>query len=97
MHAGNVMRTIPDNAAIVFEFTNEKSFYDIYTGNTLLSNFIGEEKINDLDTVRNVLFGNAALNPLFNGRNVFVSVQPSQNNQLDLLLTVSAGKDIDLT
>jgi hypothetical protein len=97
MHAGNVMRTIPDNAAIVFEFTNEKSFYDIYTGNTLLSNFIGEEKISELDTVRNVLFGNATLNPLFNGRNVFVSVQPSQNNQLDLLLTVSAGKDIDLT
>ena len=44
VHAGNIMRTIPDNAAIVFEFTNEKSFYDIYKGNTLLNNLVGEKK-----------------------------------------------------
>jgi hypothetical protein len=56
MHAGNIMRTIPDNAAVVFEFSNEKSFYDIYTGNTLLTNLIGEQAISDLDTVRQTLF-----------------------------------------
>jgi len=97
VHAGNIMRTIPDNAAIVFEFTNEKSFYDIYKGSTLLSNLIGEQKINELDTVRNVLFGNPALSSFFTGRNVFVSVHPSQSNQVELLLTASAAKDIDLT
>lgn len=97
MHAGNIMRTIPDDAAVVFEFTNEKSFYDIYTGNTLLHNFIGEGKISELDTVRNVLFNNAALTSFFTGRNVFVSLYPSQGTQVDLLLTSSAAKDIDLT
>lgn len=97
MHAGNIMRTIPDNAAIVFEFTNEKSFYDIYHDNNLLNNLIGEQKISDLDTVRKVLFGNTALSPFFNGRNVFVSVHPLSNNQVDLLLTAAAGKDIDPT
>lgn len=97
MHAGNIMRTIPDNAALVFEFTNEKSFYDIYAGNTLLNNFIGEQKVSELDTVRNILFGNAALNSFFNGRNVFVSVHPSQGNEVELLLTASAAKDVDPT
>lgn len=96
-HAGNVIRTIPDNAAVVFEFTNEKSFYDIYAGNTLLTNLIGEQIITDLDTVRNVLFNNPALQSFFTGRNVFVSLHPSQSNQLELLVTASAVKDIDLT
>ncbi len=96
MHAGNIMRTIPDGAALVFEFTNEKSFYDIYNGNTLLHNLMGEDKMNELDTVRNVLFNNAALSSFFTGRNVFVSVHPSQSTQVDLLLTASTAKDIDL-
>ena len=40
IHAGNIMRTIPDDAVIVFEFTNEKSFYDIYalTNEDILDN-----------------------------------------------------------
>jgi hypothetical protein len=97
MHAGNVIRTIPDNAAVVFEFTNEKSFYDIYSGNTLLTNLIGEQLITDLDTVRNTLFNNPALQSFFTGRNVFVSLHPSQTNQVELLLTASASKDVDLT
>ncbi|RYU91463.1 hypothetical protein EWM62_05860 [Mucilaginibacter terrigena] len=97
MYAGNIMHTIPDNAAIVFEFTNEKSFYDIYAGNTLLHNLIGGQKMSELDTVRNVLFGNAALNSFFYSRNVFMSLYPSQNNDVDLLLTASTAKDFNLS
>ena len=47
--------------------------------------------------MRNVLFGNAALSSFFTGRNVFVSVHPSQSTEVELLLTASAAKDIDLT
>ena len=96
-HAGNIIRTIPDNAALVFEFTNEKTFYDIYAGNTLLNNLVGEEKITEMDTLRKVLFGNPALHSFFTGRNVFLSIHPSAANQVELLLTASAAKDIDLT
>jgi hypothetical protein len=96
-HAGNIIRTIPDNAALVFEFTNEKSFYDIYAGNTLLNSLVGDDKIKELDTLRKVLFGNPALQLFFTGRNVFLSVHPSAANEVELLLTASAAKDIDLT
>jgi hypothetical protein len=66
MHAGNVTRTIPDNASLVFEFANEKSFYDIFTDNALIGSLIGEQKITDLDTVRKVLFNNHILDQFFN-------------------------------
>ncbi|WP_374949265.1 hypothetical protein [Mucilaginibacter sp.] len=96
-HAGNITRTIPDNAALVLEFANEKSFYDIFADNKLIGSLIGEEKLSDLDTARKVLFGNAMLDQLFNGSNVFVSAHPLHADDVELLLTSSASKDFDIT
>src|ERR1700710_2538897 len=73
MHAGNITRTIPDNAALVFEFANEKSFYDIFTDNTFIGSLIGEQKLSDLNTARKVFFNNSTLDQLFNGSDIFVS------------------------
>jgi hypothetical protein len=96
IHSGNIMRTIPDDAAIVFEFTNEKSFYDIYTGNTLLNNLAGDQKMIELGTVQNLLFGRGILKQLFDGHNIYISVHPSKANEVELLLTSTASKDFDL-
>jgi hypothetical protein len=95
VHAGNIMRNIPDDASIVFEYTNEKSFYDIYKGNNLLTSLIGEHKISELDTVRKVLFGSPALSSFFNGSNIFLSIHPTESNPEEILLTASATKDAD--
>ncbi|MBD1391795.1 hypothetical protein [Mucilaginibacter glaciei] len=96
-HAGNITRTIPNNAALVLEFANEKSFYDIFTDNKLLGSLIGERKLSELDTVRKVLFGNVMLDQLFNGSNIFVSAHPLHDNDVELLLTAAAAKDFDIT
>jgi hypothetical protein len=96
MHAGNIMRTIPNSAAVVFEFANEKSFYDIFTDNTLIGSLLGEEKLGDLDTVRKALFNNPALDNIFTGSNVFVSLHPFGQDSLDLLLTASATKNFEI-
>jgi hypothetical protein len=97
MHAGNITRTIPDNAALVFEFANEKSFYDIFTDNKLIGSLIGEQKLSDLDTVRKVLFNNPMLDQFFNESNIFVSVHPLHTDDVELLLTAAASKDFDIT
>lgn len=97
MHAGNITRTIPNNAALVLEFTNEKSFYDIFADNSLIGSLVGENKLSELDTVRKVLFGNPSLDQLFNGSNIFVSVHPLQADDVELLLTAAASKDFDVT
>ncbi|MFD0794167.1 hypothetical protein ACFQZX_11100 [Mucilaginibacter litoreus] len=94
-HAGNIIRTIPADAALVFEFTNEKSFYDIYSGNDLLNNLIGDEQAKDLDTVRKVLLGNNTIKSFFDDRNVFISVHPTKQEGINLLLTTSA-KEMDI-
>jgi hypothetical protein len=95
VHAGNIMRTIPDSAVAVFEFSNDKGFYEIFADNTLLGSLIGEQQISQLDSVRKILFGNALLQPFFDGSNVFISLHPSQNSDPNLLLTAAAAKDFD--
>ncbi|TSD67216.1 hypothetical protein FFF34_007405 [Inquilinus sp. KBS0705] len=94
-HAGSVMRTIPGNAALVFEFTNEKSFYDIFTGNNQLNSLIGEQRVTELDTVRKAFLNNNAIASFFTGTNVYLSLHPSNSNDVQLLLTSSAAKDFD--
>jgi hypothetical protein len=97
VHAGNVMRTIPGTAALVFELTNEKSFYDIYADNDQLNSLLGEKRIAEFDTVRKLLFDNPLLFSAFNERNVFVSIHPAATDEAQILLTTSAGRNFDVT
>jgi len=94
--AGEVMHTIPANAALIFEFNNDDGFYDIFKGNTLFTSIIGPERISDLDVLRKQLLQNAAFSQYFTGQNIFISIHPLQNNHIDLLLTASAGKGFNL-
>ena len=94
-HTSRVMRTIPDNAALIFEFNNDKSFYDIFTGNKLLAAVIGRQKISELDTLRRQLLLNPLLEQYFTGQNIFISLHPSKTNNIDLLFTISATNAVD--
>jgi hypothetical protein len=51
-----VMYSIPDNAALIFEFNNDKGFYDIFKDNKLFAAVIGKQKLSLLDTLRQQLY-----------------------------------------
>jgi hypothetical protein len=91
-NTSRVMAAIPDDASVIFQFTNEKSFYDIFNGNTLLESVTGKDQIADIDTVRDVLLGNPLIAKYFSGQSLFISLHPLKGNSVDLLLTLSAGK-----
>lgn len=91
----NVLRSIPNNAALVFEFNNEDSFYDIYSGNKLFAAVAGIQQMSDLDTLRKQLLNNNLLQPFFNGQDVFISFHPEKENTIGLLLTTSVDKKFD--
>ncbi|MFI5158119.1 MAG: hypothetical protein ACHQF4_04595 [Sphingobacteriales bacterium] len=94
-NTSRIMAAIPDNASVIFQFTNEKSFYDIFNGNTLLESVTGKDQISDIDTVRDVLLNNPLIAKYFNGQSLFISLHPLKGNGADLLLTLSAGKGFD--
>lgn len=86
-----VMQSIPDNAVAVFEFNNEKGFYDIFNGNHLLAAVVGKQKLSDLDTLRKLLMSSALSDQFFSGQNVFISVHPADSDDIGLLVTTTAS------
>jgi hypothetical protein len=91
-HTDEAMRSIPDNAALVFEFNNDNGFYDIFNNNKLFASTIGEQKLTDLYTLREQLFANPSLEKYFNGQSAFISLHPSKSHSVELLLTITASK-----
>lgn len=96
-HTAETMHTIPDNAALVFEFNNDNGFYDIFTGNKLFAAVVGKQQIDDLDTLRSQLLTNAPLQKFFNGQNIFISLHPLKNHTIELLVTIAADKGFEVT
>lgn len=84
-----VMYLIPDDAALIFEFNNDKGFYDIFKGNKLFAAIIGEQKLGQLDTLRQQLLQNTILSPYFTAQNIFISLHLSKTDGIDLLLTIA--------
>src|ERR1700744_4091610 len=85
-HTGQVMHTIPPNAAFIIEFNNDTGFYDIFKDNQLFTNLVGKPAIGDLSLIRKEVFSNPSLSHFFSGQNVFVSLHPLANNEVDLLI-----------
>ncbi|HWZ35690.1 MAG TPA: hypothetical protein VNW51_05990, partial [Mucilaginibacter sp.] len=92
LHTMQTMRNIPDNAALVFEFINEDSFYDIFNGNKLFTSVIGHEQLGELDTLHNQMFADPILKRFFDGQNTFISLHPLSDQTIGLLITTAATK-----
>jgi CRISPR/Cas system CMR-associated protein Cmr5 small subunit len=84
-----VMHAIPGNASLIFEFNNDKGFYDIFKDNKLFAAVIGKQKLGQLDTLRQQLFQNSILSKYFTGQNIFISLHPSKTDGIDLLFSMS--------
>lgn len=92
MRTSEAMHTIPDNAALIFEFNNDRSFYDIFNDNQLFASITGKQEMDNLSALRDKLLQNPLLERYFTGQNIFISVHPSKTSHIDLLLTMPAVK-----
>ena len=92
-HTSLVMRAIPDDASLIFEFNNDKEFYDIFSGNKLFANILGGEKQDELEALRKRIVQNPLLSKYLSGQNIFISLHPQKGNSIDFLLTMSVSKE----
>jgi len=90
LRTSQVMRTIPNNATLIFEFNNDGGFYDIFNGGILLTAVLGKENLAEFDTLRKQLLENKLLEKFFTRQNIFISLHPSNNNEINFLLTIAA-------
>jgi len=91
-NTARVMRLIPDSAPIVFEFSNDDSFYDIFKGNTLFEAVTGKQQFDLLDTLRQQVLQKPLLDRYFNGQDIFISFYPVSPAGPEYLYTLTATK-----
>ncbi len=85
------MLAIPPDAALILEINNDKGFYDIFADNQLFTSVIGKQTLTELDTLRTQILLNPYLAPFFAEQNIFISLHPLKNNNVELLLTMAAN------
>jgi hypothetical protein len=89
------LRTIPNDASLILEFNNEKSLYDIFTGNKLFKNIIGEDKMTELIALKKRILQNPVIEPHMSGQNLYISMHPQKGDDIDFLITLSIPKGFE--
>jgi hypothetical protein len=91
-HTSQVLSSIPNNASLIFEFNNDKGFYDIFADNKLFKNIVGGEKMAELAALKKLLLQNHLIQPFLDGQNLYISLHPQKGNDIDFLLTTLVAK-----
>ncbi len=68
------LQAITRNCAIVFSFDNDKSFYEILSGQDLLQNLLGETKSKQLKNLRDEIIENSSVFNILEGQKTFIGI-----------------------
>jgi len=96
MRRDKLMRLIPGNAALIFEFNNDAGFYDVFENDSLFKAVAGKQRLSELTVLRDKLSLNPLLKKYFTAQNIFISIHPSKTDTADMLLTTSTANQLDL-
>ncbi|MCZ4222290.1 DUF3352 domain-containing protein [Pedobacter rhodius] len=87
------LQSATNNAAIIFAFQNDKSFYQIIEGQDLLQQVLGKEKLNLLKRLKENIIDDNILNSYFADQQVYLSVLPDEKNKLNFLITIQIQEE----
>lgn len=68
------LESIPGDASVIFQFTNDKGFYEIFADYRVFDDIIGREKKKELIFLKNQLLNNQKLALITNGQNLYLSL-----------------------
>ncbi|OWK70799.1 hypothetical protein [Pedobacter sp. AJM] len=90
------LQSATNNAAILFSFQNDKAFYEIMAGQSLLQQAIGEEKTNLLKQLKESFINKKLINNFVQDQEIYISLLPDTNQTLNFLITVQIRSDQEL-
>lgn len=74
------LNAVAKNSGIVFSFENDKSFYEILSGQDLLQNVLGETKSKQLKNLRENLIDLPSIFNAIDGQKVYIGILPSADS-----------------
>ena len=90
------LQSATNNAAMVFSFKNDKSFYEIIGSQHILQQVLGAEKTKYLNTLKENIVNDVRLNSFIQDQPVYISILPDSGNTLNYLLTAQIKPDLKI-
>ncbi len=87
------LQSATNNAALIFAFRNDKSFYEIMSGQDLLQQVLGKDKNMLLQQFKQSIVDNRLFNDFINDQQIYLSLLPDSNKQLNFLITLQIRQD----
>lgn len=84
----NALSVIPNDASLIFEFTNDKGFYEIFSDYQLFDAIIGIQKQTELTYLKTALLNNKHFSKITEGQNIFLSFHPEKSDSISFLWTM---------
>lgn len=85
-----VLSHIPGDAALIINFKNDESFYEIFKDYELFNAIIGKNRTAEISQLRNLLLKNS-LQDITADKNIFLSFHPTQDS-VEFLFSINLDK-----
>lgn len=72
-NTAKIIESIPADAGLVFRFSNDGSFDDVYSNSSLFASLISPEQLLELKALHNWVLQSKALKPLFTDQDIYIS------------------------
>lgn len=79
------LKSIPADASIIFEFTNDQGFYEIFSSYTVFDDIIGEAKKEELRFIKNQLSNNPKFARITEAQNLYLSLHHEGADSISFL------------
>lgn len=84
------LKTAASNSALIFSFENDKGFYDILNGQSLIQQVIGENNSKLFSSIKKNLVEDESVNNLINGQKIYIGFSSGKDNEIDFLITTQS-------
>lgn len=80
------LNTVAANSGIIFSFENDKSFYEILSGQELFQHILGANKSKQFSTLRDNLIAQPEIANALNGQKIYIGLIPGADHTVDFLI-----------
>ena len=90
--SAKILSLIPDDAALVFEYKNEDSFYEIFKNFTLFRDILGDVSFEQLSSLKSNFINDPQISESLDKSKLYISIHKTAKNKADFLIVAPLPK-----
>ncbi len=90
------LNAVSANAALIFSFDNDKSFYEILGRQDLFQRLLGKTKSEQLTSIKEQLIDKPELNEFLERQKIYIGFLPGSNSEIDYLICTQFKQSVTI-